>query len=152
MKRFIILICIIIIITLGSMWGSYYLKDRQIQDQEQYAYHFMEQQFSSFVQTWDVGRVPVLFVENAEVNNIAKLIIQIKETIGACQMKTIAYCESQSRYQETKQDSYYTEKGYSIRCPFSLSCEKEQQVSGEAIFFPDGHISKLFAFSVTYDE
>ncbi len=152
MKKFIALICVIVVVSLGAMWSSYYLKDRKIQSQEQYARIFMEKQFSSFVKTWDVGRVPVLFIENAEVYNIAKLLVHIKETVGTCEMKTMAYCESQERYRETKQDEYYTDKGYSIHCPFVLTCEKEQQATGEAIFYPDGYIAKLFAFTITYDE
>lgn len=152
MKNMIIFLSLLIVAGLGIMLGIFYWQDCQIQNRENYAHQFMQNQFADFSQKWEVAQVPMLFIENAEVNNIAKMLVDVKEHLGSCTLKETAYCESQERYKQERPDAYFSENGYSVRCPFVMSCEKEAQVRGEAIFFPDGNIAKLYSFSLTFDD
>ncbi len=152
MKKFIILLCISIIVISGTLAGSYYLDNKKIQSQEQHTFDFMQTKFNKLVESWNPALISTLYIENAEVYNIALVLAEIKEDIGVCKMKTVSACESQSRHKKTKKDAYYTTGGYSVRCPFVITCEKEDQATGEAIFIPDGHIGKLFSFKLTYGE
>lgn len=152
MKKFIIITGIIAFIGICVFATVRYAENYKINAQEAYTDNFMKNKFAPFVSTWDVESVPLLFIENAEVNNIAKLLNQIKESVGICKMREIKSCQSQERVSKLKSDMYFSERGYSVRCQFSMSCEKEENVTGETVFFPDELKAKLFSFSVTYGE
>lgn len=152
MKKFRIFTGIIAFIGIGVFATIHYAENYKIDAQEAYTDRFMKNKFAPFVATWDVGSVPLLFIENAEVNNIAKLLNQIKESVGICKMREIKSCQSQERVSKLKSDMYFSEKGYSVRCQFSMSCEKEENVTGETVFLPDKHKTKLFSFTITYGE
>lgn len=152
MKKFIILTGIIVLIGIGIFAAVRYAENYKLSAQETYTNRFMQNKFAPFVATWDVESVPLLFIENAEVNNIAKILNRIKESVGVCKMRKIGSCQSQERVKETKPDVYYTLNGYSVRCTFNMSCEHEENVTGETVFFPDGLKTKLYSFTITYGE
>lgn len=150
-KKFIVLIFITACFAILGITTSYYLNEKKLLLQEETAQNIMKNQFSEFVQTWNISAVPTLFIENAEINEISKYLIQVKNELGVCKVKNISKCQSNERLKETKRDMYYTQNGYSLNCTFNLDCEKFP-ASGEAIFLPTSNLVKMYSFSLTFDE
>ena len=152
MKKIFVLICVLCLLGLAGWGGTCYIQRLKFKAQEQHALSTMQTKFKDFVSDWKVERVPSLYIENAEINNIARLLKRIQEVVGVCQLKEVGICESQERYKEMKEDKYQSANGYSVRCPFVLSCEKKKNVSGEAVFYPDNTATKFVSFVLSYEK
>ncbi|MBQ9090289.1 MAG: hypothetical protein IJY58_04495 [Alphaproteobacteria bacterium] len=152
MKKIIVLVCVFILLGLASWGGTCYVQRLKINAQEKHALTVMQTKFKNFVTDWKVDKVPSLYIENAEITNIAKLLKRIQEVVGVCELKKVSYCESQEKYKNIQEDKYKSANGYSVRCPFILSCTKKQIVSGEAVFYPDNTLTKFVSFVLSYEK
>lgn len=150
-KKFIFLIIGSSCLAILGITMSYYLNEKKLLLQEDTAQNIMKTRFSEFVKTWNISAVPTLFIENAEINEISKLLVQAKEKLGSCKVTSISKCQSNARFKDTKQDMYYTPNGYSLYCNFDLDCEKIP-ASGEAIFLPTSSLVKIYSISLNFDE
>lgn len=141
-------ICLLLVVV--AAYGMRYMNALKIQKQEEVSMQMMQNQFGTFVSTWDVSKVADLFVEGTKLDQIEALTPAIMAKVGKCQVKSIPYCESKER-SKVLVDEYYSKNGYSITCPFVLTCEKEN-ASGTAIFIPNETTAKMYKFELNIDE
>lgn len=133
-----------------TAYGMRYMNAVKIQKQEDASMTVMQNQFATFVSTWDISKVPELFVDGTKVDQIASITPAIMERLGKCQLKTVSYCESKERTKALG-DEYYSQNGHSISCPFILACEKAN-ASGVAVFIPEDAVAKMFKFDLNVEE
>lgn len=141
------IICLLLIVAVA--YGMRYMNAVKIQKQEEASMNIMNNQFVAFISTWDLSKVPALFVEGTDMKQIEDLTPAIMESLGKCQLKTVSYCESKER-NKVLIDEYQSENGFSISCPFVLTCEKAN-ASGTAIFQPDDSSVKMFKFELNVE-
>lgn len=137
---------ICLLLALIIIWGIQYANGLKLQKQEEDSMSVMENQFTEFISTWNLSKVPALFVEGTDVKQIESLMPEIMRKLGKCQLKIVSYCESKERAKMLI-DEYQSENGFSIACPFVLTCEKAN-ASGTAIFQPVGSSVKMFQFDL----
>lgn len=141
------IICLLLIVAIA--YSMRYMNAIKIQKQEETSMKIMENQFVSFISTWDLSKVPDLFINGTDIKQIEELTPAIMETLGKCQLKTVSYCESKER-NKVLIDEYQSKNGYSISCPFVLTCEKAN-ASGTAIFQPDETSVRMFKFELNVE-
>ncbi len=140
---FIFLVCLLI----GFAYlGVYYYKQSRISQREIDAMTAMRTRFADFVSNWELARVPALFVDNVQIKQVAKSLVEAKQRMGKCSLSTISPCVAGERSPEN--DEYVSQYGHSISCPFTLSCEKEKDIQGVCIFFVIDNIVKLYKFGL----
>ncbi len=145
------LIALLITAALGICVGYYgfsYVRMQAYAAQEKRADDFMQTKIPGLVKTWNQAEAPTLFADNVNIFSMIKVLQLIKDDFGSCELKSVQKCESLERYRTTRMDKYRSPAGFSIRCPFELSCEKAKKVMGEAVFQPDDKTTKLYGLSL----
>ncbi len=148
MKKLIILLIAGVLGLGAGYFGFSYIRMQTISSQEKHATTFMQERFSKFVKTWKQTDVAALFAGDVNLFSVVKVLQYIKDDLGSCELKTVAKCESLERYKTRRLDKHRTSSGYSVRCPFELSCEKTQKIKGESVFHPDNDKVELYVFTL----
>ena len=146
MKKAIITLFILCLVGLAGVAGHKYFASQRIRAREDAATAVLKGPFANFVKTWDLARVPLLFVDGAHIKQIAMSLIEIKQTLGACEMKNVGACLAGDRV--PKKDKFVSKYGHSVSCTFLLSCEKVKNATGDIVFFPLGTEVKVYKFDL----
>ena len=146
MKKAIITLFILCLVGLAGVPGHKYFAAQRIHAREDAATAVLKGPFANFVKTWDLARVPLLFVDGAHIKQIAMSLLEVKQTLGDCEMKNIGACLAGDRMPE--KDKFLSKYGHSISCKFLLSCEKVKNATGDIVFFPLGNDVKIYQFDV----
>ena len=146
MKKAIITLFILCLVGLAGVAGHKYFASQRIRAREDAATAVLKGPFAGFVKTWDLARVPLLFVDGAHIKQIAMSLIEIKQTLGACEMKNVGACLAGDRV--PGKDKFVSKYGHSVSCTFLLSCEKVKNATGDIVFFPLGTEVKVYKFDL----
>ena len=145
-KKFVTLIIVTACLSILGISTSYFLNEKKLAFHEEFAQKTMHSQFEKLVKTWDISLIPALFVENAEINNISKLLLEAKNKMGACTIKNVSKCQANKRLKEQKTRT----SADSQSCKFSLDCEKVQ-ATGEDVFLPTHSSVKIYEISLEFN-
>ncbi len=151
MKKGIIILVVICLIILFGIVGSKYFAAQKIRIRESAATAVLKGPFSDFVNTWDLSRAPLLFVDGAQFKQIARSLVEIKSVLGSCRIQNVGACLAGDRMPQ--KDKFVSKYGHSISCSFLLACEKVKYAVGDIVFFPLGRDVKIYKFDLnTPDE
>ena len=146
MKKVIILLFVICLMTLSGLVGYKYYTAQRIRSREDAATAILKGPFTLFVRNWDLARVPLLFVDGAHIKQIALSLIEIRRVLGNCQMQNVGACLAGDRMPQ--KDKFLSKYGHSVSCTFLLSCEKTKNATGDIVFFPLGREVKVYQFTL----
>ena len=146
MKKAIIALFVFCFVCLAGVVGHKYFAFQRIHAREDAATAVLKGPFALFVRNWDLARVPLLFVDGAHIKQIAMSLIEIKQTLGACEMKNVGACLAGDRV--PGKDKFVSKYGHSVSCTFLLSCEKVKNATGDIVFFPLGTEVKVYKFDL----
>lgn len=147
MKKGFIALIVFCLVILAGVTGQKYFASQRIRVREAAATAVLKGPFAQFIKTWDLARVPLLFVDGARIKQIALGLVEIKQTLGNCEMQNIGACLAADRMPE--KDKFLSKYGHSVSCTFLLSCEKVKVVTGDIVFFPLGNDVKIYKFDLT---
>lgn len=146
MKKGIAILVAICFVILAGMIGSKYFAAQQIRAREEAATAVMKGQFADFVKNWDLSHTPLLFVDGAQIKQIAVNLVEIKKTLGSCKMQNVSACLAGDRMPQ--KDEFVSKYGHSVSCTFLLSCKNVKNAFGNTVFFPLGRDVKLYKFDL----
>ena len=133
MRKFIIFI--LVIITGFFVANITFLKRKDnvdsVQKKETMVQKLVTEEFGQILSTWEIPNTSNLFVKEANISNMNRSFLGLKDLCGSCKIKN-AKCSSNERKPE-KKDERLTEFGSSIVCDYAVSCEK-RETTGRLIF------------------